>query len=125
MRELASYDVPHHPPHRPPYMHTVPLAEIVRLAIGQKGVNTTSVRSIWLSLIEQAGSEVHALIDAPLDSFEGVDERVIEAIAHFREGRLIIKPGGGGRYGVVRLPRKGETVPPLTSDGSQRTLFDF
>jgi len=125
VRELASYDVPHHPPHRPPYMHTVPLAEIVRLAIGQKGVNTTSVRSIWLSLIEQAGSEVHALIDAPLDSLEGVDERVIEAIAHFREGRLIIKPGGGGRYGVVRLPRKGETVPPLTSDGSQRTLFDF
>ncbi len=125
VRELASYDAPRHPSHRPPYMHTVPLAELVRLAIGQKGVNTASVKGIWLSLIEQAGSEIAALIDAPLESFEGVDERVIEAIEHFRAGRLVIKPGGGGKYGVVRLPRKGERVFSTLPDGSQRTLSDF
>lgn len=121
VRELATYDVPHHPPHRPPYVHTIPLAEVVKLAIG-KGVNTASVREIWLSLIEQAGSEIAALIDVPLDSLEGVDERVIRAIGHFREGKLIIEPGGGGRYGVVSLPEEdgfnSESTP-------QRTLLDF
>jgi len=40
-----------------------------------------------------------------------VDDRVIEAIKAFREGEISVKPGGGGKYGVIELnPGESEEV---------------
>ena len=115
VRELADLDKPVHPPHRPPYLHIVPLAEVIRLAFNQSSTHTKSVREEWGKLISHFGSEIAVLIDEPLENVEEVaDERVVRAIKFFREGRLIIEPGGGGKYGVVKLPNNG-----------QSSVFDF
>ncbi len=120
VNELATYDKPQHPPHRPPYLHLIPLSEIIAMAIGI-GTNTKGVKRIWDTLIERYGSEVTVLIDADIKD-SGVDERVINAIIAFREGRVKVHPGGGGQYGRIEL---AETEWIHKGPEPQRSLFDF
>ncbi len=121
VNELATFDKPQHPVHRPPYLHLIPLSEIIAMALG-KGNNTKGVQEIWNILIEKYGSEVAVLVDADIvDS--GVDERIINAIVAFREGRVKVHPGGGGQYGRVEL---SETMPDFQNDPEpQKSLFEF
>ncbi|MDL5503508.1 MAG: phosphotransferase, partial [Candidatus Methanoperedens sp.] len=102
VNELASYDKPQYPDHRPPYIHIIPLSEIIAKALGV-GPHTKGVQSAWNALIDQYGSEVVALIDADINN-SGIDERVINAIIAFREGKVKVNPGGGGQYGSIGLP---------------------
>ncbi len=119
VNELASYPQPQHPPHRPPYLHLIPLSEIIAMALGI-GANTKGVQKIWNALIERYGSEVTVLVDADVKS-SGVDERVISAIQAFREGKVKVHPGGGGQYGRIELgAERGITEPE-----PQKSLFDF
>lgn len=118
VNELAAYDKPEHPEHRPPYLRLIPLSEIIALALGT-GTNTKGVQEIWNSLIEKYGSEVMVLVDADIKN-SGVDERVIDAIAAFRDGRVKVYAGGGGKYGSIELSEsKNENCKP------QKSLFDF
>ncbi len=119
VNELASYDTPHHPSHRPPYLHLIPLSEIIAMALGI-GTNTKGVQKIWDVLIKQYGSEVAVLVDTAIND-SGLDERVIDAIKTFREGKVRVIPGGGGQYGKVELG--GRTLVKPTE--LQRSLFDF
>ncbi|OFV66541.1 MAG: phosphotransferase [Candidatus Syntrophoarchaeum butanivorans] len=119
VRELADLEKPYHPPHRPPYLHLIPLSEIISLAIGH-GVNTKAVRDLWEELVLHFGSEVAVLLDAEPDELEGFDERIVYAISAFRDGRIIVEPGGGGKYGTIKLPERDERKPPK----GQRSLFD-
>jgi uncharacterized protein (TIGR00375 family) len=102
INELASFDKPHYPDHRPPYIHIIPLSEIIAKALGI-GPNTKGVQGIWNMLIDKYGSEVAVLIDADISN-SGLDTRVISAIIAFREGNVKVHPGGGGQYGRVELP---------------------
>jgi len=43
VNELATFDKPQHPVHRPPYLHLIPLSEIIAMAI-EKGNNTKGVQ---------------------------------------------------------------------------------
>lgn len=119
VNELASYDTPHHPPHRPPYLYLIPLSEIIAMALGI-GTNTKGVQKIWDVLIKQCGSEVAVLVDSAVN-YSGVDERVIDAINAFREGKVRVIPGGGGQYGKVEL---GGGAPEKATE-PQKSLFDF
>jgi len=121
VNELATYDKPQHPPHRPPYLHLIPLSEIIAMALGV-GTNTKGVKKVWDALIERYGSEVAVLVDADIRG-SGVDERVINAIVAFREGRVKVHPGGGGQYGSVEV---SEAAPVVRKEAeSQRSLFDY
>jgi uncharacterized protein (TIGR00375 family) len=105
INELASYDSPKHPAHRPDYLHLIPLAEIIRMAVGQSSPNTKTVTRIYNDLITNFNHEVKVLVDTNFNEIKEVTEdRVIEAIKAFREGLVIIHPGGGGQYGHVELP---------------------
>ncbi len=119
VNELASYDTPHHPSHRPPYLHLIPLSEIIAMALGI-GTNTRGVRKIWDVLIKQYGSEVAVLVDSAVND-SGVDERVIDAINAFRNGGVRVIPGGGGQYGKVELGG----AAPVKAPEAQKSLFDF
>lgn len=120
VNELATYDKPQHPSHRPPYLHLIPLSEIIAMALGI-GTNTKGVKKIWDALIERYGSEVVVLIDADVKN-SGVDERVINAVMAFREGRVKVHPGGGGQYGRIEL--SGEKLVPDRPE-PQKSLFDY
>ena len=116
VEELADYAKPHHPPNRPPYLHMIPLAEIIALALGRSSPYTKSVIAQWHELIQSFGSETTILIDAPLEEIERrTVEAVGSAIGAFRRGDIIVHPGGGGVYGKLELP----------GGGRQSTLGDF
>jgi uncharacterized protein (TIGR00375 family) len=132
VNELADCDCAH-PEHRPPYLHLIPLAEIIGLAL-HRSASSKAVTEIWDSLLSEFGTEVNVLIDAPIDEFHTVnlDDRAVEAIAAFRAGEISVIPGGGGKYGVIVLkPKKGEVVEKEVGDDTvrgqkgQRSLFDF
>ncbi len=119
--ELASYDKPKHPPHRPPYLHLIPLSEIIAKALG-KGTNTKGVQQIWDKLVGQFRSEVAVLIDANISDCS-IDKRVINAIIAFRQGKVKVVPGGGGQYGRIEL-----SDADLENNGNsehQKSLSDF
>jgi uncharacterized protein (TIGR00375 family) len=102
--QLATREDSTPPSHRPPYVPLIPLAEIISRAIG-KGVNTKGVQTIWESLIAEFGTEIKVLVDVPVEELEGHSEDiVIRSIRAFREGEVRFIPGGGGKYGEIRLP---------------------
>ena len=44
INELADFEVPRHPAYRPPYLHLMPLAEIIQMALGHASVQTKGVK---------------------------------------------------------------------------------
>jgi uncharacterized protein (TIGR00375 family) len=105
VNELATWPEPHHPDHRPPYLSLIPLAQIISLAIGVKSPTSKKVMTRWSALIDAFGDEVNVLVDLPIDEIAGAAEpRVVSAIRAFRDGRVILHPGGGGEYGRAELP---------------------
>ncbi|MFZ2497269.1 TIGR00375 family protein [Methanosarcina sp.] len=102
--ELADFKEPRHPEHRPPYLHLIPLAEIIQMALGHASVQTKGVKTTWSKLVESFGNEVEVLIYAEPEALTIVDERIVNAILAFRKGNVRIHPGGGGQYGWLELP---------------------
>ena len=101
--ELA--DTEERPKDRPPYLRLAPLAEIIAMVIG-KGVETKSVRAIWERFLKEFGSEIRVLVDVPVENIAEIHEEVAKAVWAYRNGRLIVIPGGGGKYGEIRLPEE-------------------
>jgi len=131
---LADYPKPVHPDHRPPYLHLIPLAEIIAMATGYKSATTASVQRVWDDLTSKR-TEIELLVNADLGEVEA-EPKIIEAIEAFREGRVVVVvPGGGGKYGEVRLPERAteEEKEELianeknrgTKEKGQRSLFEF
>jgi PHP family Zn ribbon phosphoesterase len=112
---LADYPEPVHPDHRPPYLHLIPLAEIIAMAIGNKSPYTAGVQKRWKELI-QGKTEIEVLVEVDLSELRA-DPKVIAAIDAFRQGRVEVKPGGGGKYGEISLP--GPT------NETKRSILDF
>jgi uncharacterized protein (TIGR00375 family) len=114
---LADYPQPVHPDHRPPYLHLIPLAEIIARALGHKSPLTAGVQRIWNELTTGM-TEIEVLVEVDLAELK-TETKVVEAIRAFREGKVVVCPGGGGKYGEIRLP-----VAESCKEG-QRSLFDF
>ena len=120
---LADYEGPQHPSHRPPYLHLIPLAEIIALALGYKSPMTVGVQRLYAAMTEDK-TEIEVLLNEHLGELEAakVEPMVIRAIEAFRNGGVEVLPGGGGKYGEIRLLASkkagGEREP-------QRSLFDF
>src|SRR5512136_1213579 len=58
INEKADYLKPVHPDHRPPYIHLIPLAEIITKAVDQKNPFTQKVTKLWTELVDFFGSEI-------------------------------------------------------------------
>ena len=91
---------PHHPSHRPPYVHLMPLAEIISM-IYDKGITTKTVQGVWQKLIDAYGPEIDVLINVPLEDIAKIDDKVALGIEGFRNKTLNVVPGGGGKYGEI------------------------
>ena len=118
--EIADYDKPKHPSHRPPYVHLMPLAEIISMAY-DKGVTTKTVQGKWQKLTDEYGPEIEVLLNTSLEDIAKIDEKIPQAISAFRNGTIHVSPGGGGKYGEIsfkdKLPeREVESKPKVTLD---------
>ncbi len=103
IHELSTWEKPHHPVHRPPYIHILPLAEIISITHG-KGVTTLFVQNIWKEMVEEFENEINVLIHAPIEEVQNVDLKVADVIESFRNRTLQINSGGGGKYGEIVVP---------------------
>lgn len=89
---------------RPPYLHIIPLSEIIQRTLGMKSPLTRRCRDLYHRCIDQFGDEITVLMDVPPEEIASVDFRLSSAIRSFREGKIILHPGGGGRYGSFEIP---------------------
>ena len=96
---LADLSAEIHPKFRPPYMHSVPLAEIIQSALKVEGVNTIKVQGLWRDFVDRFENEINVLVDVPLEELKQVNEVVAKKINAFRNGWVHYIPGGGGNYG--------------------------
>ena len=120
INELATYEKPKKPKHRPRYLRIVPLAEIISIVINVKSVYSYRVKSLWHSLVEHFGSEIKVLVDADIDDIAKVsDGRIAEGVKYFRHGLFKVIEGGGGRYGKVVFGDEH------VEERKQKTLIDF
>jgi uncharacterized protein (TIGR00375 family) len=127
IREIATFKEPRHPDHRPPYIYLIPLSEIIAKALGQHTPFTQSVTKRWDELITAFGSEIAVLLDADIHEVAKVTiPAIVEAVQAFREHKVIIIPGGGGKYGTIELPTEEKVIPiSLGPKNSQTSLLDY
>ncbi len=123
INELADYPEPKHPPHRPSYLRVAPLAEVVALAFGHSDAHAPEVQDTWGRLVERFGNEIAVLIDAQIEDVARVaGQRGAAMVKAFREQRLKVVPGGGGRYGHLEVP---SDLAEVQQPKAQRTLVEF
>ncbi len=89
---IQDYDCAQPPPGRPPYCYRIPLKDLP--GIGPR---------IYNSLLQEFPNEIELMEKTPLDDIRrAAGNKAAAAIDDMRSGRLIISPGGGGKYGKVR-----------------------
>ena len=119
IHEIADFKEPQHPSHRPPYVHLMPLAEIISM-IYDKGITTKTVQGVWQKLIDAYGPEIDVLINVPLEDISKIDDKVALGIEGFRNKTLNVVPGGGGKYGEIsfreELKKEEKTEKIVTLD---------
>jgi uncharacterized protein (TIGR00375 family) len=96
-RELSQGNIPSL---RPPYLHIIPLGQIIQTIEGASSPHTKKCQAIYNSFISTLGNEIEVLVNAPLTEIYSVNSRVGEAIENLRAGRVTLYPGGGGKYGT-------------------------
>ena len=124
-----------HPKFRPPYIHLLPLAEIIQLAFGMANPNSQKVQSTWKDFIERFGNEIKILVDVKAEELAEVDAAVAKKINSFRNGLVTYIPGGGGKYGtpiicdsIEELLQKQKEIEQNANESElkgQKSLLEF
>jgi uncharacterized protein (TIGR00375 family) len=126
--ERADFVETVHPSHRPKYIHLIPLSEIITKAVGQHNPFTKTVTKYWRELICNFGNEIDTLLYVDINEISKVTlPAITEAIQNFREKKVIIRPGGGGKYGSIELPDNNEILMKLSigPKDTQTSLMDY
>ncbi|MBI4778865.1 DNA helicase UvrD, partial [Candidatus Falkowbacteria bacterium] len=86
------------------FVKLVELDKIIAEALGVKSRQAVKVQTIYKNLIKQGGSELNILLNISHKELANMtDPAIAEGIKRVREGRLIIKPGFDGQYGMVKI----------------------
>ncbi|RPI39909.1 MAG: endonuclease Q family protein [Methanoregulaceae archaeon] len=91
---------------RPPYVHVLPLAQIIQTVEGASSPNTKKCRAIYSSFISTFENEIAILIDVPVAELRPLHPNVADAISALRDGTVTLHPGGGGKYGTFSLSQR-------------------
>lgn len=113
--EIADFKEPVHPNFRPPYVHLMPLAELIS-TVYDRGVTTKTVQGKWQKLIDNFATEIDVLINVSIDEISKIDSDIAPAIESFRNGTIDVVPGGGGKYGEILFERKTKEEKIVTLD---------
>ena len=91
------------PGKRPPYLHIIPLGQIIQTVMGVSSPHTRKCRSIYECFISTFGNEIEVLINAPIPEIRTIHAETSDAIEALRSGHVTLHPGGGGKYGTFSL----------------------
>lgn len=120
VEQLADRPQGYTPSNAVPFKNLIPLDEIVAET---KGVSKTSVavEREYLGLVAKFGTEFDILLKASQeDLFKGLPRRIAEGVLKVRQGKVQIKPGFDGEYGIVSI--FGEEDKPAEGE-KQLSLF--
>jgi PHP family Zn ribbon phosphoesterase len=109
VEELADRPEGFIPKNAIPFIHLIPLEEVIAEALGVR-VGTKAVEAEYERLTERGGSEFQILLNATPDELASfVPARTLEGIIRMRQGKVSIIPGHDGVYGKISLfPEKKE-----------------
>jgi PHP family Zn ribbon phosphoesterase len=97
---IADSKHPLHPSHRPPYIHSIPLVDIIGKLLNIKSQTSKTIQNAYNKLVDKYGTEYAILLDLPLDQLKmELHGKLAEIIGKLREGTVKYIPGGGGTYG--------------------------
>ncbi|MGZ7179542.1 MAG: endonuclease Q family protein [Halobacteriota archaeon] len=86
---------------RPPYIHAVPLLEILK---AMKRSNPMNVKKIYGELIREFDDEINILIDAPLGDVRQRHPELAKVLERFRNDAIDFEfVGRGGWYGKIKI----------------------
>ncbi len=85
---------------RPPYLHIVPLGQIIQTVEKTSSPYTGKCKKIYAAFIAAFGNEIEVLTDVPVSEIRDVHRKTGDAIGALRAGRVTLHPGGGGKYGT-------------------------
>lgn len=92
-----------------PYKSVVPLPEIIA-DVFECGVNTKRVRDEYENMVAKISSEFFILLKASLSEIEKASgKQIANAIDRVRKGKIYVKPGYDGEFGVVKVFAEGES----------------
>lgn len=121
IEELAKFKEPKHPWHRPRYLHIIPLAEVIALALNIRALPNKKVNEHYNGLVKKFGTEINVLIDANIEDIEKFNKEIAGIIEKFRNGKILYIPGGGGQYGRPTLKEE----KPMFWNYGQKKLQDY
>lgn len=98
------------PGKRPPYLHMIPLGEIIRKTRNVTSTNTKQCLQVYSRLISVFENEIAILTTTPVQEIMEVDSATAGAIDALRNNRISLQPGGGGRFGTFSLSAPGEAT---------------
>lgn len=133
VEKLADRPEGYLPKNAVPFKKVLPLHELVA-SVYSSALTTNKVMTVAESLITHFGSELHVLLNAPLDEIAKLSHPKIARVVELnREGKLRVKAGFDGEYGVLQLEgelllEKKEAKEPKEKEGKQlpqKTLGEF
>ena len=114
-----------------PFKSMIPLSEIISTNMGV-GIATQKTKKIVSSLMERFESEFNVLLNASFEELKKtVDEKLAELIIKNREGKIYVKPGYDGEYGIPVFDDEGIKQAKIDSNNTfsakhkQMSLGDF
>lgn len=116
--ELADRTTPVYPEGQSGFESLIPLPEVLGEILGQ-GPATKRVEALYISLINQFGSEFTLLRHTPLEEVRQISSVLGEAIGRIRSNRVIRQPGYDGEFGRILVFHEGE----VAEFAGQESLF--
>ena len=113
--ENAPYPADFEGTNRRPYWSLIPLPELLAELLGT-GSNSKKVATAYRGIIEQAGSEFALLMDKSEEEIKAIQtvglsgELLALSIGRMRAGKVSIKPGYDGEYGIIHVFAPGERI---------------
>jgi len=111
------------PENKPLSVHLVPFLEIIS-EVFKVSPQTKTAQKLYKQYIAKVGTEFDILLKIGLDELKEVlPEKLFEAIKRMREGRVFVKPGYDGEYGVVKVFEEPDEIENIGL--KQKALFSF
>ncbi len=104
INQIATWDEPRYPEHRPKYIDIIPLIDILRKIKGIKSKNSKTVNRAFEKAVSEYGTEYEILVDMNTEKFSNfLDGKLSEIIDAFRNKKIKYISGGGGTFGSIQL----------------------
>jgi len=111
VEELANFSEGYKTSNSKAYYILLPLHEIIALYLGTKDLQGRRVWDIYHKLIENFNNEFNILLSVIKEELvKVIDEKLVDLILRNRQGKIKIKPGFDGIYGVAKLAEAQDTL---------------